>query len=93
MTIYAIGLRNRFRGITVREGMLFYGPAGWAEWSPFADYDDADGVSWLQAAREAAYDGWPAPVRAGVPVNCTVPAIAPERAARSWPRRAAGPPR
>jgi O-succinylbenzoate synthase len=78
---YAIGLKNKFRGITVREGMLFEGPAGWAEWSPFLDYDDATCVAWLRAAREAAYDGWPAPVRSVVPVNCTVPAISPEKAA------------
>jgi O-succinylbenzoate synthase len=81
MHTYSIGLRTRFRGITVREGMLFEGPAGWAEWSPFADYDDATCVSWLRAAREAAYDGWPAPVRDVVPVNCTVPAVGPSRAA------------
>lgn len=81
MITYAIGLRNRFRGITAREGMLFEGPAGWAEWSPFLDYDDASCVSWLRAAREAAVDGWPAPLRSVVPVNCTVPAIGPERAA------------
>jgi O-succinylbenzoate synthase len=78
---YSIGLKNKFRGITVREGMLFEGPAGWAEWSPFLDYDDATCVSWLQAAREAAVDGWPAPVRTAVPVNCTVPAVTPEKAA------------
>lgn len=81
MITYAIGLRNRFRGITVREGMLFEGPAGWAEWSPFLEYDDATCVSWLRAAREAAVDGWPAPLRSAVPVNCTVPAIGPMRAA------------
>jgi O-succinylbenzoate synthase len=78
---YAIHLKNRFRGITVREGMLFEGPAGWAEWSPFQDYDDATCVSWLRAASEAARDGWPAPVRDAVPVNCTVPAVDPSRAA------------
>ncbi|MEV0801469.1 o-succinylbenzoate synthase [Kribbella sp. NPDC050281] len=81
MITYSIGLKNKFRGITVREGMLFEGPAGWAEWSPFLDYDDATCVSWLRAAREAAVDGWPAPVRDVVPVNCTVPAIGPSKAA------------
>ncbi|MET7277834.1 o-succinylbenzoate synthase [Kribbella sp. NPDC005582] len=81
MITYSIGLKNRFRGITVREGMLFEGPAGWAEWSPFLDYDDATSVSWLRAAHEAAYDGWPAPLRDVVPVNCTVPAVDPEKAA------------
>ena len=81
MIVYAIALHNRFRGITVREGLLFEGPAGWAEWSPFTDYDDPACVPWLAAAREAAYDGWPAPVRDRVPVNSTVPAVGPERAA------------
>ncbi|MFI5690658.1 o-succinylbenzoate synthase [Kribbella sp. NPDC051586] len=81
MITYSIGLKNKFRGITVREGMLFEGPAGWAEWSPFLDYDDATCVSWLRAAHEAAERGWPAPVRDRVPVNCTVPAIGPEKAA------------
>lgn len=81
MITYSIGLKNKFRGITVREGMLFEGPAGWAEWSPFLDYDDATCVSWLQAAREAAVDGWPAPIRDVVPVNCTVPAVTPDKAA------------
>ncbi|GAA1718662.1 o-succinylbenzoate synthase [Kribbella yunnanensis] len=81
MITYSIGLKNKFRGITVREGMLFEGPAGWAEWSPFLDYDDATAVSWLRAAHEAAYDGWPAPLRDVVPVNCTVPAVSPEKAA------------
>ncbi|GAA1606350.1 o-succinylbenzoate synthase [Kribbella sancticallisti] len=81
MITYSIGLKNRFRGITVREGMLFEGAAGWAEWSPFLDYDDATCVSWLRAAREAADEGWPAPVRSVVPVNCTVPAVGPEKAA------------
>lgn len=81
MITYAIGLRNKFRGITVREGVLFEGPAGWAEWSPFLDYDDATCVAWLRAAREAAFDGWPQPLRDVVPVNCTVPAVGPETAA------------
>ena len=33
---FAIPMRTRFRGITVREGALIEGPAGWAEFSPFA---------------------------------------------------------
>jgi O-succinylbenzoate synthase len=88
-TTYAIGMRTRFRGITVREGMLARGPAGWAEWSPFWDYDDPACVPWLAAAREAAYDGWPAPVRDRIPVNCTVPAVGPESVAPIV-RRSAG---
>ena len=80
-TAYSIGLRTRFRGITVREGMLIRGPAGWAEWSPFWDYDDRTCVPWLAAAREAAYDRWPPPLRDRIPVNCVVPAVGPEAVA------------
>ncbi len=78
--VFAIGLRTRFRGITVREGVLLRGEAGWGEWSPFLEYDDATARPWLAAAREAADVGWPAPLRDGVPVNVTVPATDPERA-------------
>jgi O-succinylbenzoate synthase len=74
-------MRTRFRGIDVREGVLLRGPAGWGEFSPFWDYDDAECVPWLRAAREAASVGWPDPVRSSVPVNVTVPAVGPERAA------------
>lgn len=78
--VYAIPMRTRFRGITVREGLVFQGPAGWGEFCPFADYDDAECVPWLAAALEQATLPLPAPVRERVPVNCTVPAVGPERA-------------
>jgi len=78
---YAIGLRTRFRGLDVRHGMLLEGPAGWAEFAPFDDYDIAACVPWWQAAVEAATVGWPAPVRDRIPVNVTIPACAPDRAA------------
>lgn len=32
--VYSIPLRTRFRGITVREGVLIPGPTGWGEFSP-----------------------------------------------------------
>ena len=79
--VYAIGMRTRFRGITRREGLLVKGPAGWGEFSPFWDYGDEECVPWLRSAYEAASGEWPAARRATIPVNCTVPAVAPERAA------------
>lgn len=78
--VYSVPLRTRFRGIEVRQGMLWRGPAGWAEWSPFLDYAGEELVPWLQAAREAAERPWPAPVRDRVPVNATIPVVAPEQA-------------
>lgn len=79
--VFSIPMRTRFRGITVREGMLLRGPAGWGEFSPFLEYDASVAAPWLACAREAAFDGWPAPVRDTVPVNVTVPAVGPEQAA------------
>jgi O-succinylbenzoate synthase len=79
--VFSIPMRTRFRGIDVREGMLLQGPAGWGEFSPFWDYDAHESAPWLAAAREAAYDGWPAPRRTTIAVNVTVPATGPEQAA------------
>ncbi|MFI5500166.1 o-succinylbenzoate synthase [Nocardia asteroides] len=80
--VYAIPLRTRFRGITVREGMLIRGQLGWGEFCPFPEYGDREAVGWLGTAVEQAEVGWPAPVRDRVPVNCTVPAVDAERAGR-----------
>lgn len=75
--MYAIPMRSRFRGLTVREGVLVRGPAGWGEFSPFWDYEPSEARRWWPAAAEAAVQGWPAPLRDWVPVNCTVPAVDP----------------
>jgi O-succinylbenzoate synthase len=77
---YAIPMRARFRGITVREGMLIPGPLGWGEFCPFAEYDDHEAASWLATAVEQATVGWPEPVRDRIPINATVPAVGPQRA-------------
>ncbi|MEP7090176.1 MAG: o-succinylbenzoate synthase [Nocardioidaceae bacterium] len=79
--VFSIAMRTRFRGITVREGVLLRGDAGWGEFSPFLEYDARVAERWLRAAHEAADDGWPAALRASVPVNVTVPAVGPEHAA------------
>ena len=81
MNVFSIPMRTRFRGITVREGVLLRGDAGWGEFSPFLEYDAETAEPWLRAAREAADEGWPTPVREHVPVNVTVPAVGPEEAA------------
>ncbi|KQS58944.1 O-succinylbenzoate synthase [Geodermatophilus sp. Leaf369] len=78
--VYATPLRTRFRGIDVRDGVLVRGPAGWGEFSPFWDYDDAQSRRWWASAVESATVGWPAPLRSSVPVNCIVPAVGPEQA-------------
>ncbi|WP_019932169.1 o-succinylbenzoate synthase [Nocardia sp. BMG111209] len=78
--VYAIPLRTRFRGITVREGVLIEGPLGWGEFCPFAEYDDREAAGWLATTVEQITVGWPAPVRDRIPVNCIVPAVDPARA-------------
>jgi L-alanine-DL-glutamate epimerase-like enolase superfamily enzyme len=51
---FAIPMRNRFRGITVREGALLHGPAGWGEFSPFAEYSPAESSRWLASRQGSA---------------------------------------
>ena len=73
--VVSIPLAVRFRGLTVREAVVVEGPGGAGEFAPFVEYDDAESAPWLAAAVEAAWSGWPAAVRAEVPVNATVPAV------------------
>lgn len=75
LRVVALPMRVRFRGITVRETALFRGPAGWGEFGPFPEYGDREAAPWLRAGIEAAWQGFPAPVRSQVPVNATVPAV------------------
>jgi o-succinylbenzoate synthase len=78
--VFALPMRARFRGITRREGVVIRGDAGYAEFSPFWDYDLRESADWLSAAREAAGLNFPPPLRQRVPVNCTVPAVSPDQA-------------
>jgi len=68
-------MRVRFRGVMEREAVLLCGPAGWGEFAPFLEYDDAESARWLAAALEAGWQGWPVAQRSSVPVNATVPAV------------------
>jgi len=68
-------MRTRFRGLTVREGVLLEGAAGWGEFSPFLDYDRERDRAWWRSAVEAADDEPPPARRERVPVNATVPAV------------------
>ena len=80
--VFRVPMRTRFRGTTVREGVLLSGPAGWGEFSPFLEYPPAVAAPWLRAAVEAADEGWPPALRDTVPVNVTVPAVDPDTAHR-----------
>lgn len=71
-------MRVKFRGVQKREAVLLQGPAGWAEFSPFLEYDDEESSRWLASAVEASWLGYPETVREWVPVNATLPAVCAE---------------
>ncbi|MEX0868736.1 MAG: o-succinylbenzoate synthase [Nitriliruptoraceae bacterium] len=75
---FRVPLRQRFRGVDSRAGVLVHGPAGWAEFSPFDDYGPEYSARWLAAAVEAATEPPPRARRQTIAVNTTVPAVAPE---------------
>lgn len=73
--VVALPMTTRFRGVDVREALLFEGPEGWAEFSPFVEYADAEAAVWLAASIDYAWNTQPAPLRDRIPVNATVPAV------------------
>jgi O-succinylbenzoate synthase len=77
---FALPLRRTFRGVDVREGMLVEGPAGWGEFAPFADYSPQAAARWLASAIEAAFEGWPEPLREFVEVNAIIPELSADEA-------------
>jgi O-succinylbenzoate synthase len=72
--VVALPLATRFRGVDVREALLFEGPQGWTEFSPFSEYDDAEASVWLAAAIDWGWMPQPAARREVIGVNATVPA-------------------
>ncbi|KNY07788.1 o-succinylbenzoate synthase [Microbacterium sp. GCS4] len=79
--VVSLPMHTRFRGVDTREALLFEGPEGWAEFSPFLEYEDAEASTWLAAAIDFAWRPQPAPVRDLIRVNATVPAVDPARVA------------
>ena len=74
MRVVALPMKTNFRGVTVREVALFKGEYGWAEFSPFLEYDDQESSWWLASAIEAATQPRPTRLREVIPVNGTIPA-------------------
>jgi len=73
--VLSIPMRVKFRGITTREVLLFEGPNGWAEWSPFTEYEDEEASIWLKAAIEWAFGDIPKTDVKTIKVNATLPAV------------------
>ena len=72
--VLSIPMRIKFRGVTTREVLIFEGPYGWAEWSPFPEYPDEEAAIWLRAAIEFAFTDFQ-PKAKTVKVNATLPAV------------------
>lgn len=81
LRVVALPMRQRFRGIDVREVALFEGPEGWTEFSPFLEYDDAEASAWLAAAIDFGWNATPAIFRSHIRVNATLPAVSPDEVA------------
>jgi len=75
MRVVALPTKTDFRGINVREVALFKGEYGWAEFSPFLEYSDAECVPWLECAIEAATKPRPELYRKSIKINGTIPAL------------------
>ena len=79
LVVVAIPTKTNFRGINLREVALFRGSAGWSEFAPFLEYGIAESSAWLKAAIEAANNEWPELKRTSIPINATLPRVAPDR--------------
>ncbi len=79
--VVALPMRQRFRGIQTRQALLFEGPEGWTEFSPFPEYGDAEAAAWLAASLDFGWSPAPTPLRTSIPVNATLPAVAADRVA------------
>ena len=77
--LVAIPTKTSFRGIKVREALLFKGSAGWSEFSPFLEYDAKESSTWLKAAIEGANTPWPDLKRTSIAVNATLPHVNPSQ--------------
>ena len=75
MRVVALPTNTNFRGINLREVVLFKGEYGWAEFSPFLEYGYEESAPWLMCAIEAATKPRPKLYRNSVKVNGTIPAL------------------
>ena len=75
LKVVSIPTKTDFRGINQREAVLFNGPQGWSEFSPFVEYSDAESATWLHAALEAAHRPWPKLKREKIAINATLPRV------------------
>lgn len=75
--VVTLPLATSFRGLNERELLIFEGPQGWAEWSPFVEYEPVEASVWLSSAIDFAFREQPNPIRTRIPINATLPAVGP----------------
>ncbi|RUR03353.1 o-succinylbenzoate synthase [Labedella endophytica] len=73
--VVSLPLTTRFRGITVREAVVFDAPLRATEFSPFVEYGDEEAAAWLRAAIDFGWSDQPESRRHSIRVNATVPAV------------------
>lgn len=74
--IVKLELKVPFRGVNFREVAIFKGPRGFAEFSPFLEYEADEAWRWLACAIEAGFSDLPVPKDSfEVPINATLPAL------------------
>lgn len=73
--VIKIPLVAPFRGLTVKEFVVFEGPSGWGEFAPFKDHTLEHSAQWLHAAIESAYGTFPEARRNSIAANAIVPDI------------------
>src|SRR5699024_10032341 len=79
--VVSLPLTTRFRGITQREAVIFDGPEGATEFSPFTEYEDAEAATWLRAGIAFGWGELPKLRRDSIRVNTTMPAVAVDQVA------------
>ena len=72
LEFFSLTLREKFRGLNSREGVLLQGPAGWGEFSPFPNYTPEQDSLWLRAALESAFVPFDFPKDASIGVNAII---------------------
>lgn len=64
-----------FRGLSVREMLIFRGDERIGEFSPFLEYEDREAATWLKSSVRWANDPLPEMFRTLIPINATLPAV------------------
>ena len=75
LQVLAIPTKTNFRGINLREVVIFRGPFGYSEFSPFIEYSNIESTNWMRAALEAAYKPKPELKQKTVKINATLPKV------------------